>query len=78
MVNELKQEDYNPILCYKPQGIVDPTLSKLSKESFILAIQTEFQKDLYQQYALTILCIDSTHKSNRHDFKITSVLVLDE
>ena len=78
MVSELKQEDYNPILCYKPQGTVDPTLSKLSKESFILAIQTEFQRDLYQQYAQTVLCIDSTHKTNSHDFKLISVFVPDE
>ena len=46
MVNELKQEDYNPILCYKPQGTVNPTLSKLSRVIY-LAIQTEFQRDLY-------------------------------
>ena len=78
MENELKQEDYNPILCYKPQGTVDPTLSKLSKELFIFAIQTEFQRVLYQQYAQTILCIDSTHKTNSHDFKLISVLVSDE
>ena len=78
MVNELRQEEYDPILCYKPQGTIDPSLCQLPKESFMLAIQTEFQKELYEQYATTIVCIDSTHNTNSHRFKLITVLVPDD
>ena len=78
LVNELRAEIYDPILCYKPQGSIDPTLCQLTKDSFILALQTEFQKDLYERFAQTIVCIDSTHKTNSHGFKLITVLVADE
>ena len=42
LVKELQAEPYNPILLYKPQGITDPKLSTISKDGFILALQTEF------------------------------------
>jgi len=78
MVSELRQEQYDPVLCYKPQGTIDPTLCQLPKESFMLAIQTEFQKELYEQFAPTIVCIDSTHKTNSHGFKLITALVPDD
>lgn len=46
LVKELQAEPYNPILLYKPQGITDPNLSTISKDGSILALQTEFQRDL--------------------------------
>lgn len=78
LVNELRAETYDPILCYKPQGSTDPTLCHLTKDSFILALQTEFQKDLYERFAQTIVCIDSNHKTNSHGFQLITVLVADE
>ena len=77
LVNELMQEEYNPVLVYKPQGTEDPALP-LPKEGFVLGIQTEFQRDLYQQYASSVICIDSTHKTNVYDFKLVTVMVIDE
>ena len=47
MVAELKEEPFNPILIFKPQGIQDPAYSTLPAESFLLAIQTQFQMELY-------------------------------
>lgn len=78
MVHELRGEAYDPILCYKPQGSTDSTLSQLTKDSFFLAIQTEFQKELYECFAKAIVCIDSTHKTNSHGFKLITVVVPDE
>ena len=78
LIKELQAEPYNPILLYKPQGITDSNLSTISKDGFILALQTEFQRDLYRQYASTVICVDSTHKTNAHDFKLVTLLVVDE
>lgn len=78
LVNELRQEEFDPVLCYKPQGTEDPALPQLCKESFILAIQTSFQKELFEAFAHIIVCIDSTHKTNCHAFKLITVLVPDE
>lgn len=78
LVKELRAEPYNPLLLYKPQGITDPNLSTISKDGFMLALQTEFQRDLYRQYASTVICVDSTHKTNAYDFKLVTLLVVDE
>ena len=78
IVAELKQESYNPILCYKRQGILDPDIPQLPADGFVVAFQTKFQKDLYEMFASTIVCIDSTHKTNSHNFKLITVVVPDE
>lgn len=46
-VSELQQESYNPIMSFKVQGILDPIHSTLPEDTFVLAIQTEFQRDMY-------------------------------
>ena len=77
-VNELQKEPYNPILLYKRQHDSNPSYSSLPKESFVFAMQTEFQKDCYQQYATKILCVDATHGTNAYGFKLITVMVADE
>ena len=42
LINELQNEDYNPILIYKPQGAPDPGVP-FSEDRFTLAIRTKFQ-----------------------------------
>ena len=78
MVEELKGEPFNPILMYKPQGTKEPQYPMLPKESFVLALQTKFQIDLYQKHASTILCIDSTHGTNQYRFKLITCIVPDD
>eukprot|EP00795_Rhopilema_esculentum_P003540 gene3540-2026_t len=58
-VREL-QDDYNCILCYKPQG---EAKYGLPTNDFLLGIQTEFQKDTKCKYASKLVCIDSTHST---------------
>lgn len=41
-VRELQQEPHNPVLLYKHQGENDPAHPTLPKESFLLAVQTQF------------------------------------
>lgn len=77
LVKELQKESYDPILLYKPQGIIDSDVP-LPKDRFMLAIQTELQRDMYRQYASTVVCIDSTHKTNVYDFKLVTLMVIDE
>ena len=74
-MEELRNEPFNPILVYKPQGTKYPMLQV---ETFLLAIQTKFQKDLYEAHASTILCIDSTHGTNQYRFKLITCIVPDD
>ena len=78
MVAELRQVSHDPILCYKRQGILDPDFPHFPEDAFVLAFQTRFQKELYEMFASTIVCIDSTHKTNSHNFKLITVVVPDE
>ena len=43
-----------------------------------MAFQTKFQRDLYEMFASTIVGIDSTHKTNSHNFKLITVVVPDD
>ena len=77
-VQELQLEPYNPILLYKHQHENDPAYPSLPKESFLLALQTEFQKQLYKEHANKVLCIDATHGTNAYLLKLITVMVADE
>lgn len=77
-VRELQQEPYDPILLYKHQHDSDLAYPTLSRESFLLALQTEFQKQLYKDHASKVLCIDATHGTNAYKFKLITVMVADE
>ena len=78
IVEELRAEPFNPVLIYKPQGTKDPQYPTLPDDTFILALQTKFQKELYKAHASTILCIDSTHGTNQYRFKLITCIVPDD
>ena len=47
-VQEAKNQEYNPVLVFKPQGEENAVIGNtdnLAKDSFLLGIQTEFQRD---------------------------------
>ena len=77
-VRELQQEPYDPILLYKRQQEIDPEYPTLPRESFLLELQTEFQKHLYQEHASNVLCFDYTHDTNAYKFKLITVMIADE
>ena len=77
-VAELQQENFNPILIYKAQGEVDPGFPLMLSDSFVLALQTEFQLDMYKEFAPSVLCIDSTHETNAYNFKLITCIVADK
>ena len=60
-ISELQHESFSPVVVFKPQGEKHPKYSNISKETFVLVIQTKFQLKLYKKHAPTIMCIDSTH-----------------
>lgn len=78
IVNELQCEHYNPVLLYKPQNVKMVQYPTLPDDAFVLAIQTKWQEDLYQQFSSTILCIDSTHGTNSYKFKLITCIVPDQ
>ena len=78
MINELCQEPFDPILAYKPQHRRNPEYASRPDDAFVLAIQTEWQKELYEKYASSILCMDSTHGTNAYQFKVITCIVPDE
>ena len=78
IVEELRNEPYNPVLIYKPQGRTEPQYPTLQDETFVLALQTKFQNGLYEAHASTILYIDSTHGTNQYRFKLITCVVPDD
>ena len=76
-VLQLQQEPYNPVMAFKVQGKLDRIHSTLPEDAFLLAIETEFQRDMYQKYAGRILCIDSTHGTNAYRYKLITCIAPD-
>jgi len=77
-VQELREEPYNPILLYKRQHETDKECPSLAEDAFLLAIQTDFQRHLYEQYAHKVLCIDATHGTNAYRFKLITVMIAND
>ena len=78
-VAEMMGLEYNPILLFKNQGQDQPPeMDNTSNDDFVLCIQTEFQRDILQKFGSNIVCIDSTHGTNAYDFKLTTIIVVDE
>ena len=50
----------------------------IKNDLFVLGIQTHEQQKLFEKGAAKIYCIDVTHKTNRYDFSLVTVLVPDE
>lgn len=77
LIAELREETYDPVLVYKPQGQSFENTS-IPDTSFLAAIQTKFQLELYRKYAPVILCVDSTHCTTAYGFKLITLLVADD
>ena len=78
MVNELRNELYDPVLFYKPQHKKSPDYPCLPDDAFVLAIQTLWQKEMYEKFSTTVFCIDSTHGTNAYRFKLITCVVPDD
>ena len=78
-VEELICLPYNPVLLFKSQGESQlDDMDNIGNDDFILGIQTEFQCDMLCKYGHMCICMDATHGTNMYDFKLVTVLVIDE
>ena len=77
IVNELWNEAYDPVLIHKSQHVKTPDCASLPEDAIVLAIQTEWQKELFEKFSSTVLCIDSTHGTNTYQFKVITCIVPD-
>ena len=78
IVQQLQQESHNPVLLYKEFGRRCESLPDLPTDSFLLAIQTRHQQQLFQAFASKVVCMNSKHGTNHYDFKLITVMVADQ
>ena len=78
IVNEVRNEAYDPVLIHKSQHVKTLDCALLPDDAFVLAIQTEWQKELFEKFSSTVLCIDSTHGTNGYQFKLITCIVPDD
>ena len=80
-VQEAMAQEYNPVLIYKPQGsenAIVGNVDDMAKENFLLAVQTEFQRDAMKKFANgKAVCMDATLGTNVYDFLLITVMVID-
>ncbi len=72
----------SPVIFYKQQGetFADIGVNQgLNKDDFALVIQTPIQAEVLHLCGNNkVVCIDSTHGTNGYDFKLISIVVVDE
>jgi len=73
IVNAGKED--GSILFYKPQ---QSPYFPLQDDDFVLVIQSDYQRAMFEQYGSDRVCMDSTHGTTGYDFNLTSVFVVDE
>ena len=77
IVQELRTEEKSPVIDYKAQGTSDPDLS-VPTDTFLLAIMTKFQAEMFNAFPERIACLDSTHCSNQCRLELVTLKVEDE
>ncbi|XP_055944366.1 uncharacterized protein LOC129975328 [Argiope bruennichi] len=77
-IHEMSALDPNPILMYKLPGEGSSEFPDLEKEDFILGFMNEAQEELFKIYGNEVLCIDSTHGTNKYNIQLTSLLIKDD
>ena len=50
----------------------------LPKDDFLVGIQTKFQCDMMKHFGEKLICMDATRGTNHYDFKLVTILVLDD
>ena len=61
---------HSSILVFKNQGDDDQgnDTKNLAKDDFLLAFQTEYQRDIMTKFEGKCICMDDTHGTNIYDF----------
>jgi hypothetical protein len=53
-------------------------LDDLANDYFLLAIQTEYQKDALKHYGNSVIMMDATHGTTHYDFLLIIISVIDD
>ena len=70
---------YSPILVFKNQGEEqNDDCDNIGRDDFLLAFQTEYQRDMMLKHGDKVICIDNTHGTNVYDSSLITVLVVDD
>ena len=67
----------NVVLSYKPQGTSDDKTG-LQTDDFIIVLQTPVQAEMLKKFGGKVVCVDATHGTNAYEFKLITLLVVDE
>ena len=77
-VEEMREKGNNAVLSYKPQG-ADDDKTGLKREDFLIVLQTPIQAEMLKKFAEgKVVCVDATHGTNAYDFRLITLLVVDE
>ena len=70
---------YNPVLRCKQQGEngVEGT-NNIGTNDFLPVLLTEFQCDKLRKHGHSMVCLDLTYSTNMYDFKLITLLVVDD
>ena len=74
-VQEMQCKEFNPVLFLKPQG-EKSDCNDVKENDFLLGLQTQFQKEMFQNHAQKLICIKATHSMTAYDFQLVTVLVI--
>ena len=70
--------DDNVVLYYKPQGADDNKIG-LKREDLLIVLQTPVQAKMFKKFAEgKVVCVDATQGTNAFEFKLITLLVVDE
>ena len=76
-IKEWENHDENPIVYYKLQGVADFS-GQLKEEDVMAIMQSPLQKYILEKFGHEGICCDATHGTTGYDFKLTSLLVVDD
>ena len=70
--------DDNVVHYYKPQS-ADDGKTGLKREDLLIVLQTPIQAKMFKKFAEgKVVCVDATHGTNAYEFKLITLLVVDE
>lgn len=71
------EEHLDSVLHYKAKGQLDEDFPSLKSEEFLLIVMTEKQRCKLEQLGREVVLVDSTNWSEKSDFVLTTMMVLD-
>ena len=78
-VEEMTKQKLNSVLLYKAQDQTPSVHHILKNKDFAIGIQTPLQAEMLIQLSKdSVICVDSTHRTNGYNFDLITIVVIDE